>query len=392
MLKKKTSIRAKDKTLLTMKKIFKSIIFATALLSPAILFNCAEEQLPAGVQLSFKPGHTLILSVSTKTPITFSAAGGTSNPITVTTDGNYIVTPSDTWLTIKQTNNTFTITAAQNEGAFRTATVTVALTGLKSGESLAKTVTVTQAKYSSEQTFTVTGNGKTVSFKMKLVEAGTFTMGATSEQGSDAESDESPTHQVALTNDYYMGETEVTQALWYAVMGQSPTSGGSSWSSSYGLGDDCPAYNISYTDCKSFLTKLNQMTGQTFRFPTEAEWEFAARGGNESKGYKYAGSNTIGDVAWYTDNSGSKTHTVKTKAANELGLYDMSGNVYEWCQDWYGDYSSSSETNPTGASSGSRRVNRGGSWLSNVRCCRVSYRNYFTPGSRDRNLGFRLAL
>lgn len=317
---------------------------------------------------------------------------GESKTVGITSNVDWTATCTDTHFTVEKVNSTqLRVTAKENVEA-KTQTATIQL--MRSGTTTTiTTISVTQEeKKETERIFIVTGNGKTVSFKMKLVESGTFTMGATSEQGSDAESDESPTHQVALTNDYYMGETEVTQALWYAVMGQSPTSGGSSWSSSYGLGDDCPAYYISYNDCQSFLTKLNQMTGQTFRFPTEAEWEFAARGGNESRGYKYAGSNTIGDVAWYTDNSGSKTHTVKTKAANELGLYDMSGNVWEWCYDWYGSYSSSAQTDPMGASSGSNRVDRGGGWNDGAGYCRVSYRGVYAPGDRGSDLGLRLAL
>ena len=204
---------------------------------------------------------------------------------------------------------------------------------------------------------------------MIKVKHGSFQMG--SDSGKSV-------HQVTLTNDYYMGETEVTQALWYAVMGQSPTSDGSKWSSSYGLGDGYPAYYISYEDCQKFLTKLNQLTGQQFRFPTEAEWEYAARGGSRSKGYTYSGSNNLGDVAWYADNSSSTTHVVKTKAPNELGLYDMSGNVYEWCADWYG--------------SSSYQVNRGGSWFNTATCCRVANRDLDAPSVRSGILGIRLAL
>ena len=228
------------------------------------------------------------------------------------------------------------------------------------------------------QTFTVNG----VSFTMVGVEGGTFTMGATSEQGSDADSDETPTHKVTLSS-YSIGETEVTQELWKAVMGSNP----SSFS-----GNQNPVESVSWHDCQTFITKLNQLTGKKFRLPTEAEWEFAARGGNKSKGYKYAGSNTIGNVAWYTDNSSSKTHPVKQKAANELGLYDMSGNVYEWCQDWYGSYNSSAQTNPTGASSGSYRVHRGGCWSSSARNCRVSTRNNRAPSRTHDYIGLRLAL
>lgn len=135
---------------------------------------------------------------------------------------------------------------------------------------------------------------------------------------------------------------------------------------------------------------LNQKTGKSFRLPTEAEWEYAARGGKKSNGYKYAGSNNIGSVACYTDNSGSKTHSVKGKSPNELGLYDMAGNVWEWCSDWYGNYSRGSQTNPQGSSSGSIRVLRGGSWRGYARSCRVSYRNGNDPGGRSRNGGFRL--
>lgn len=235
--------------------------------------------------------------------------------------------------------------------------------------------------------FTVNG----VSFTMVPVKAGTFTMGATAEQQNPYDS-EKPTHQVTLTNDYYMGETEVTQALWHAVTGYSPTASGSSWSLDRGKGDNYPAYYISYEDVLSFLTKLNNLTGETFRMPTEAEWEYAARGGNKSKGYQYSGSNTLNEVAWYTENSSNQTHAVKTKLANELGLYDMSGNVYEWCSDWKGSYSSSSQTDPVGASSDSYRVYRGGSWDSSSRYCRVAYRGGNTPSFRNSIFGIRLAL
>ncbi len=229
-----------------------------------------------------------------------------------------------------------------------------------------------------EQTFTVNG----VSFTMRPVEGGTFQMGATSEQGSDAFDWEKPVHSVSL-NDYYIGETEVTQALWKAVMGSNP----SNWQ-----GDNLPVENVSWDDCQEFIRKLNQKTGKNFRLPTEAEWEYAARGGRKSKGYKYAGSNSIGNIAWYNDNSGRKTHPVKGKAANELGLYDMSGNVWEWCQDWYGDYNSGSQSNPTGPSTGSYRVLRGGGWGVIAGYCRVSFRSYGNPGIRYGDYGFRLAL
>ena len=229
----------------------------------------------------------------------------------------------------------------------------------------------------SNQTFTVNG----VSFTMVAVQGGTFTMGATAEQGSDVGSDEKPTHQVTLSS-FHIGQTEVTQELWQAVMGNNP---------SKFRGVYYPVEKVSWDDCQAFIAKLNALTGRCFRLPTEAEWEYAARGGNKSQGYKYAGSNTLANVAWYRDNSVSSTHDVATKSPNELGLYDMSGNVWEWCQDWKGSYSSSSQTNPKGPSSGSYRVYRGGSWDVNAGLCRVSNR-YDTPSFRGRGLGLRLAL
>ena len=243
--------------------------------------------------------------------------------------------------------------------------------------------------------------------EMVKVEGGTFTMGATAEQGSDYDSDELPTHQVTLS-DYYIGKYEVTQQLWEYVMSYSGTCAdgssmsayasdvwlGSDPSSSYGVGDYYPAYYVSYYDIVDiFLPRLNKITGRTYRLPTEAEWEFAARGGKQSKGYKYSGSDNIGVVAWYTGNSGGKTHQVGTKEPNELGIYDMSGNVWEWCGDWYGSYSSSAQTNPTGPSSGSSRVLRGGSWYDYAGGCRVSPRSYDGyPSARYFNCGFRVVL
>ena len=221
-----------------------------------------------------------------------------------------------------------------------------------------------------------------ISIDMVRVEAGTFTMGATAEM-KNTEDSEKPTHRVTLTNDYYIGKYEVTQALWQAVMGDDP---------SYFKGDNLPVEAVTWDDCQEFIGKLNRITGKTFRLPTEAEWEYAARGGNKSRGYQYSGSNNPSNVAWYDDNSGDKTHAVGTKQPNELGIYDMSGNVWEWCQDWYETYSSSSQVNPTGANSGSCRVVRGVSWYNNARDCRLSLRGSNTPDFRSSNLGLRLVL
>ena len=221
-----------------------------------------------------------------------------------------------------------------------------------------------------------------ISIDMVRVEAGTFTMGATAEM-KDPYDDEKPTHRVTLTNDYYIGKYEVTQALWQTVMGNNP---------SKFKGDNLPVEQVSWDDCQKFLSKLNRITSKTFRLPTEAEWEYAARGGNKSRGYQYSGSNNLLDVAWFKDNSGSKTHAVGTKQANELGIYDMSGNVWEWCQDWFGAYSTSTQVNPTGANSGSRRVDRGGSWYNFARRCRSSFRNIYPPGDPNDGIGLRLVL
>ena len=221
-----------------------------------------------------------------------------------------------------------------------------------------------------------------VSFKMIRVEGGSFMMGSP-DNDSDAYAHEKPQHEVTLS-DYYIGETQVTPALWKAVMGKNLSR---FWR------DNNPVEEVSWTDCQEFIKRLNTETGRTFRLPTEAEWEYAARGGIKSQGYRYSGSDDIDEVAWYGDNSDQVTHSVKQKKANELGLYDMSGNVWEWCQDWFGGYGSGKETNPKGPSEGSYRVLRGGSWRSDVRRCRVACRNCADPDGRRRSgLGFRIAL
>ena len=221
------------------------------------------------------------------------------------------------------------------------------------------------------KTYTVNG----VSFTMIAVKGGTFMMGS---------KEEKPAHQVTLS-DYAIGETEVTQELWKAVMGNNPsfTKNGN---------QQRPVETVCWNDCQVFITRLNELTGETFRLPTEAEWEFAARGGNMSRGYKYSGSNTLDDVGSYNGLTIKNMHAVKTKQPNELGIYDMSGNVWEWCADWYGDYPSSSQTNPTGPSSGRRRVLRGGCWGHFAPHCRVDSRHANYPNIRDDFFGFRLAL
>ena len=223
------------------------------------------------------------------------------------------------------------------------------------------------------KTFTVGG----VSFNMVYVAGGTFQMG--SNDGGDY--DEKPVHSVTLS-DYYIGQTEVTQELWQAVMGSNPSDF---------KGAKNPVNNVSWNDCQEFIIKLNRLTGGRFRLPTEAEWEYAARGGNKSRGYIFSGSDYLGSVAWYEDNSGDEVHPIGSKSAYELGLYDMSGNVFEWCSDWYGSYPSSPQTNPTGASSGSGRVLRGGGYCFKESNCRSAFRVSIVPASRFYSWGFRLA-
>lgn len=258
-----------------------------------------------------------------------------------------------------------------------------ACTEIAAKKTTGKRRTGTKRTTTTQKSPTVSFTVKGVTFEMVRVEGGTFTMGATEEQGSDVESREKPTHQVTLSS-YYIGKTEVTQALWEAVMGSNPSDF---------KGSNVSVEEVSWEDCQTFIRKLNALTGKKFRLPTEAEWEFAARGGNKSRGYKYSGSNNIDDVARCYDNSGFKRYPVGTKAPNELGIYDMSGNVWEWCSDWYGSYSSSAQTNPTGPNSGSHRVYRGGSWFFlSAGWCRVSTRSYGTPSYRNCDLGLRLAL
>ena len=222
--------------------------------------------------------------------------------------------------------------------------------------------------------------------EMVFVQGGTFTMGCNKEQGTDCYDNEKPVHQVTLS-DYYIGKFEVTQGLWKKVMGKNP-------SNFKNCGEDCPVESVSWDDCQTFISKLNQLTGKKYRLPTEAEWEYAARGGWDVAGNfqlqtKYAGSNDLYEVAWYDGNSDGKTHTVGTKKPNALGIYDMSGNVWEWCNDWYGAYSNKAVTNPQGAKSGSARVFRGGGWYGGG-YGRVSDRNIYDPSGSNSNLGLRL--
>jgi formylglycine-generating enzyme required for sulfatase activity len=225
----------------------------------------------------------------------------------------------------------------------------------------------------------VGGHSAAAEPEMVFVQGGTFRMGCTGEQGSDCHDDERPAHSVTLSN-FYVGKYEVTQAQWKAVMGSNP---------SYFKGDNLPVEQVSWDDVQEFIRKLNAQTGKQYRLPTEAEWEYAARGGSKSGGYKYSGSSSIKNVAWFDEDwENGSPHLVGEKRPNELGIYDMSGNVYEWCSDWYGNYPASAQSNPVGASSGSNRVFRGGSWNGEATFCCVAYRSY---GITCYDLGFRLA-
>lgn len=253
--------------------------------------------------------------------------------------------------------------------------------------SLTLSAQTVRVSYDESSQSIVFGNNR---YKMIHVSGGSFTMGATPEQGFDAKDNEKPAQRVTLS-DYHIGQTEVTQALWEAVMGNNP---------SYFVGPNRPVGKVSWNDCQDFIRRLNSMTGKNFCLPTEAQWEFAARGGNKSHRYKYSGSNSIGNIAVYKanaydvgeDSPNYGVHDVATKQANELGIYDMAGNVWEWCSDWRGDYNSFEQTNPTGPYSGSRRVNRGGGWHEEDTWCRVSCRSSNPADYTYSGLGLRLAL
>ncbi len=299
------------------------------------------------------------------------SADGEMISVQVTSNVNYAVTIPDafrSWLSEEASKVSKThifAVSANEESEVRKGYV------LFSGTLLTDTVWVEQAP---------TMKLSNIPFDMVYVKGGTFQMGATSEQGDDYDSDEKPVHEVTLS-DYYIGKYEVTQGFWKAVMGNNP--------SYFKAGDNYPVENVSWNDVQEFIAKLNELTGRKFALPTEAQWEYAARGGVKTQGYKYSGSNDIDEVAWY-DNSENSTHPVGAKKANELGIYDMSGNVYEWCQDWYDDYDSEAQTNPTGPETGSKRVVRGASWYNSAGTCRVSFRGSDYPSDRSSDIGFRL--
>lgn len=216
---------------------------------------------------------------------------------------------------------------------------------------------------------------------MVEVEGGTFTIGASRKNKKDAYEDEFPSHKVTLST-FFISAVPVTQAQWKAVMGYNPSSF---------IGDERPVTNVSWNDCQKFIKHLQQLTGIAFRLPTEAEWEYAARGGQKSEGHLYAGtSDNLDDYAWYGDYNGN-THNVALKKPNELGLFDMSGNVLEWCNDYYGRYTPHKVNNPQGPSSGKYRVARGATSVSSACFCRITSRSNHEPTIASSRIGFRLA-
>jgi formylglycine-generating enzyme required for sulfatase activity len=238
-----------------------------------------------------------------------------------------------------------------------------------------------------------------ISFEMVFVDGGTFTMGCTS-YSKDCFHNEKPAHTVILS-DFYIGKWQVTQQLWTKVMGttvqQQRNLGNPEWELS-GEGDLLPMYYINYKECEEFCEKLNHLLskrlpeGYKFALPTEAQWEYAARGGKKSKNFTYSGGNDIGKVAWYEGNTKEQVREVATKKKNELGIYDMSGNIWEWCKDWFGYYSAGIKSNPTGPKSGYYRILRGGSWRGSAQGGSVSYRFANKPDERTRSYGLRLVL
>ncbi len=240
----------------------------------------------------------------------------------------------------------------------------------------------TQAMIMPVQGLDMTFNVKGVTFKMIYVEGGTFMMGS---DAPDAEADEQPVHEVTLS-DYYIGQTEVTQHLWKAVMGDENNPSATK-------GNNLPVTNITWDEAQQFVERLSELTGMRFRLPTEAEWEYAARGGQRSKGYTYAGSNNIDEVGWYNGNSSNKTHAVGQKQPNELGIYDMTGNVWEYCYDWHMPYSAQAQTNPTGAATGDKHVLRGGCYhYDSKNCTNTTRHSYYTPDKGGASTGLRIVL
>lgn len=356
-----------------------------------------------GEEVSFK---TLEVTVPALSGVTFGVVSNTSVEVkaTVTSLGNGTLTDAgfvystEPYPTLesgkvscgKTEALNATISNLQPETKYYVRAYAANEKGVAYGEE--KTVTTAKTEINPYTAIDIETSYGYYKINMATVKGGKFKMGAQSKNSSDsnydsdAYSDEDPVHNVTL-NTFLMGSTVVTQKLWYVVMGSYPA-----LSSANGLGDDYPVYNVSYTQCQQFISKLNSLTGKKFRLPTEAEWEYAARGGANDSNFKYSGSSVIGKVAWYNANSSDKLHEVAKKEANELNIYDMSGNIWEWCSDWYGNYSIKDQTSPTGPATGTLRVIRGGCYSDVAAECRVSVRSNANEKTILPTLGFRLVM
>lgn len=360
--------------------------FVAVVLSAIIYASCGDDKYPENVVASTSPFVCFEVSVQNEVYKEGSEANiyvpSSASTLNINVRSIYSWGTSvwgyKSWVSVSTNqgsgNSNFTLNIEENPlSEVRSETVRVHCDGRSISINIHQ-----EAQGGANKTFNVNG----VSFKMIMVQGGTFQMGATSEQVGEW-SQALPIHNVTLSS-YSIGETEVTQALWKAVMGKNP--------SKYTGNEYRPVECVSWNDCQDFIQKLNTLTGKNFRLPTEAEWEYAARGGNKSASYIYSGSNDFDKVAWFSENSEDTTHPVKNKQANELGIYDMSGNVNEVVYDWYNSYSSSSQTNPTGPSSGTHRTERGGCFTWHSSSFGVSYRQSIDPTKGFRNVGFRLAL
>ena len=330
-----------------MKKNLFNLILIAALFM-ALAATCNKEKHVTSVSLS---PTTLVLAVGDNSTLkgTVQPDDAVNKNIIWTTDKKEVATV-DNGLVVAVAIGTATITATSEDG---NCTAQCKVTVIHPGESI-----------------------------MIAVAGGTFTMGCTDNESNTYTAYERPTHQVTLSA-FQMAQYPVTQKQWKAIMGDNP---------SHFKGDNLPIENVSWHDAQTFIKRLNEITHKKYRLPTEAEWEYACRGGAKSAQCKYSGSNNLELVAWYTFNSDNMTHPVGKMASNELKIYDMSGNVWEWCQDWAAQYDASAQTNPQGAAAGSCRIIRGGSYHSDYLLCRVSYRDGVNPNQRNPEIGFRLVL